>query len=110
VPDLGQQQRRLLAALLVSTAAALVMPGCAASSFSTARRTGSIAAACARSVSRATCTSPPRSSIASTRPAETMSRPLAGSAIPRNAARRLSAVGASGSGPWDIGLQSSVRW
>ena len=59
----------------VSTAVALVTPGWRASSASTSRRTGSIAAACARSVSSDTCTRPPRSSMPSTRPALTMSCP-----------------------------------
>ena len=52
----------------VSTAVALVTPGWAASTRSTSRRTGSIAAASARSVSSATCTRPPRSSIPSIQP------------------------------------------
>ena len=77
----------------VSTAVALVIPGWRDSSVSTARRTGSIASACARSVSSATCTRPPRSSIPSIRPAVTMSLPEAGSLIARNASRRASGVG-----------------
>ena len=59
-------------------------------------RTGSIAAACARSVSSDTCTRPPRSSIPSTRPAATMSRPVAGSVIARNASRKASCGGGHG--------------